>query len=113
MLIPRPDVMAVLRSIISPSSVKHFRKHYSLIAGSHGVRKTTAVCTAAKEIGSGVIYFEVPSDVNAGFAIRLGATIGFNYDEISVWQALKSRFLRTEIKSASGFIALFVPNKMF
>jgi hypothetical protein len=84
-----------------------------LLAHTESVKQLLCALSVAKEIGSGVIYFEVPSDVNAGFAIRLGATIGFNYDEISVWQALKSRFLRTEIKSASGFIALFVPNKMF
>lgn len=98
MIIPRGPLLADLNGIIAPSPVHSFLKKYGLVSGNHGTGKTTAVRNTADEIGSGVVYFEVPAEVEAGFAEELGKTIGFTFDEnLSGWVALKSRFLGQEL----------------
>ncbi|CAG8658811.1 5103_t:CDS:2, partial [Racocetra fulgida] len=36
---------------------------YQVVSGSHGVGKSTIVCQAAKEVGRGVIYIDIPANV--------------------------------------------------
>lgn len=87
--IPREDVLELVSSVIKPSPHVKF---YSLIVGSHGVGKSTAVRNAAKKIGSGVLYLNIPAGFDESrIASALGDTLGFEFDEgVGFWQAVEA-----------------------
>ena len=64
--IARVPLLEAVQGIIKPR--KGTNTTYALIAESHGVGKTTAVLTAASRIGKGIIYADVPPEVEAQFA---------------------------------------------
>ncbi|CAB4407669.1 unnamed protein product [Rhizophagus irregularis] len=50
------------------------------VCGEHGTGKTTLVRIASKEVGSGVIYIDVPSNVK-DFGEAFGKAINFAFEE--------------------------------
>jgi hypothetical protein len=67
-LISRNAVKTDLKTMFKPPSNYRF---YHAIVGEHGTGKTTVVKQAAREVGKGVIYVDVPENVE-NFAENLG-----------------------------------------
>lgn len=54
-----------------------------MICGEHGTGKTTLIRSAAREVGQGVIYVEIPADAKdiEDFGIAFGKSLNFAFDE--------------------------------
>lgn len=74
---PRPIVVNLLKNIFQPDKNQSF---YHSVCGEHGTGKTTLVRIASKEVGSGVIYIDVPSNVK-DFGEAFGKAINFAFEE--------------------------------
>ena len=59
--IPRLKVTEQLKKLFQPDE-DHSRYH--VICGGHGTGKSTLITRAAREVGKGVIYIDVPADFN-------------------------------------------------
>ncbi|RHZ79977.1 hypothetical protein Glove_139g61 [Diversispora epigaea] len=57
---PRPQVLEQLKKIFTPHESS--RSNY-IIYGKDGIGKSTLIKLASREVGQGVIYFEIPSDI--------------------------------------------------
>ncbi|PKY15584.1 hypothetical protein RhiirB3_427809 [Rhizophagus irregularis] len=57
--IPRPEITEELKKIFK----KPFSEYY-VIYGDHGIGKTTLIKTILKEINQGVIYVDIPTNLN-------------------------------------------------
>jgi Cdc6-like AAA superfamily ATPase len=76
-LFPRPIVVNLLKNIFQPGRKQSY---YHTICGEHGIGKTTLVRIAAREVGCGVIYVDVPSVVK-DFGEAFGKAISFAFEE--------------------------------
>ncbi|PKY61119.1 hypothetical protein RhiirA4_485673 [Rhizophagus irregularis] len=76
-IFPRPIVVNLLKNIFQPDKNQSF---YHSVCGEHGTGKTTLVRIASKEVGSGVIYIDVPSNVK-DFGEAFGKAINFAFEE--------------------------------
>jgi len=74
-LIDRPDLQNDLQRILTPRKPSEASNYY-LITGEHGTGKTTAIKQACRNVGSGVIYMEVPEYI-ANFALVFANATGF------------------------------------
>jgi ABC-type molybdenum transport system ATPase subunit/photorepair protein PhrA len=72
----RPDIEASLKKILNNPSTKV--SNYWVISGEHGTGKTTTVQKVCHEIGKGIIYVDVPKDVD-DFKDALAKAIGLTY----------------------------------
>jgi Holliday junction resolvasome RuvABC ATP-dependent DNA helicase subunit len=72
--VPRNDVEASLKKILTADEVSN----YWVISGEHGTGKTTTVQKVCHEIGKGIIYVDVPKDVD-DFKDALAKAIGLTY----------------------------------
>ncbi|RHZ90238.1 hypothetical protein Glove_2g19 [Diversispora epigaea] len=80
--IPRPLIVKHLKKIFQPDSGQSF---YHVVCGEHGSGKTTLVRLA---VGGGIIYVDVPSDVE-DFGVAFGKALNFTFEErISFTQQL-------------------------
>jgi KaiC/GvpD/RAD55 family RecA-like ATPase len=68
---------------------------FNLITGEHGTGKSTIVKHCCKEVGSGVLYVLVPSDP-ALFADKIGKTINYDFQHVSFWSQLRSKYFEKE-----------------
>jgi HrpA-like RNA helicase len=72
--VPRTDVESSLKKILTADEVNN----YWVISGEHGTGKTTTVQKVCNEIGKGIIYVDVPEDVE-DFKDALANAIGLNH----------------------------------
>ena len=110
MAIPRASVVETITNAISP---EEGRFGYGIIGGSHGVGKTSTVLCAAKDLGSGVLYFEVPAAVEDRFAQHLGDTIRFQYDEKTAIVDRLLHFFNIATLSGQFMLMLCAPDEFF
>ena len=80
-LISRPEIIERLKNILQPYEDQ---SSYHVVCGEHGTGKTTLTKIASNEIGAGVIYVDIPADLDElGEAFR--RAINFAYvDRISL-----------------------------
>ncbi len=74
--VSRSEVELSLRNILTCSSTKF--ANYWIISGEQGTGKTTTIQKVCKDIGKGIIYVDVPPDVE-DFKNALSKAIDFNY----------------------------------
>jgi HrpA-like RNA helicase len=72
--VPRTDVESSLKKILTADKVYN----YWVVSGEHGTGKTTTVQKVCNEIGKGIIYVDVPKDVE-DFKDALAQAIGLNH----------------------------------
>ena len=72
--VPRSDVESSLKKILTAGKVNN----YWVFSGEHGTGKTTTVQKVCNEIGKGIIYVDVPEDVE-DFKDALANAIGLNH----------------------------------
>ena len=60
-LVPRPLIVDHLKKIFQPCRNQSF---YHVICGEHGTGKTTLTRIASNEVGQGVIYIDIPADLD-------------------------------------------------
>ncbi|KAF0446276.1 ATPase family member [Gigaspora margarita] len=78
-LVKRPLVVEHLKRIFNPN--KNVSNYY-MICGEHGAGKTTLTKIASKEVGKGVIYFDVPENPTIEkFGMALGQVLNFTFEE--------------------------------
>jgi hypothetical protein len=58
---PRSEIVKDLKKIFKPHEDQ---SEYYIIYGEHGIGKTTLIKTALKEIGQGVIYVDIPANLD-------------------------------------------------
>ena len=102
--VPRTEITNQLKVIFKPPKN---RSTYHLICGEFGTGKTQLVKKALKEIGHGIIYVDVPSDVE-DFGIAFGEALNFTFEEsISLGRQLigtnNSKFIITALYSNQHF----------
>jgi ATPase family associated with various cellular activities (AAA) len=76
--IDRPTLSKELKAMLSPKP--HGKCLYYVISGEHGTGKTSMIKKVCNEIGSGVIYVDVPDDVN-DFEKAFASATGFDFRE--------------------------------
>ncbi|CAG8442788.1 5474_t:CDS:2 [Acaulospora morrowiae] len=90
--ISRHIIVDYLKNILQPDSDQSF---YYVDCGEHGSGKTTLVRIASSEVGRGVIYVDVPSDVE-DFGLAFGKALNFAFEErISFTQQLTRKLGNT------------------
>ena len=72
--VTRSDVESSLKKIFTAEEVNN----YWVVSGEHGTGKTTTVQKVCNEIGKGIIYVDVPEDVE-DFKDALANAIGLNH----------------------------------
>ena len=72
--VPRTDVESSLKKILTPGKVNS----YWVVSGEHDTGKTTTVQKVCNEIGKGIIYVDVPTNVEY-FKDALANAIGLNH----------------------------------
>ena len=72
--VPRTDVESSLKKILTPGKVNS----YWVVSGEFGTGKTTIVQKVCNEIGKGIIYVDVPTNVEY-FKDALANAIGLNH----------------------------------
>ncbi|CAG8800842.1 22811_t:CDS:1, partial [Racocetra persica] len=83
--ISREEIVNRIKTMLTPQYGSNF---YQVVSGSHGVGKSTIVCQAAKEVGRGVIYIDVPPNVTK-FGDEFAKALNISFDEhISFTSAL-------------------------
>ena len=99
-LISRPEVLECLKKLFQPD-----KDHscYHVICGEHGTGKTTLTAKAAREIGKGVIYVDVPANFNK-LGEEFGKALNFTFDEDAM---LTLRLKRKFFGVSKGKIAIY------
>ncbi|CAF0805144.1 unnamed protein product [Adineta steineri] len=85
-LLERKSLLDTLTSIVTPVADKLVSSYY-IVLGEHGVGKSTLIRQAARNVGRGVIYVDVPSNVDK-FGFAFARAIRFNFKEhirLSTW----------------------------
>ncbi|CAF1266341.1 unnamed protein product [Adineta steineri] len=85
-LLERKELLDTLTSIVTPVPDKLVSSYY-IVVGDHGTGKTTLIRQAARKAGGGVIYVDVPSNVEK-FGASFARAIRFNFKEhlrLSTW----------------------------
>ncbi|CAG8782046.1 3478_t:CDS:1, partial [Acaulospora morrowiae] len=75
--VPRPEVIERLKEIFQPNK---YHSHYHAVCGEHGTGKTTLTMMVANEVGKGVIYIDIPSNLN-NLGDEFGKAINFIFEE--------------------------------
>ncbi|CAF0853079.1 unnamed protein product [Adineta ricciae] len=78
-LLERRELCSTLESIMRPVEDKLVSSYY-IVVGDHGVGKTTLIRQAARKIGRGVIYVDVPSNTEK-FGFAFARAIRFHFKE--------------------------------
>ncbi|CAF1606538.1 unnamed protein product [Adineta ricciae] len=78
-LLDRRELCSTLESIMRPVEDKLVSSYY-IVIGDHGVGKTTLIRQAARKIGRGVIYVDVPSNTEK-FGFAFARAIRFHFKE--------------------------------
>ncbi|CAB4434517.1 unnamed protein product [Rhizophagus irregularis] len=76
-IIPRTAILNQLKEILQPTE---YHSSYHMICGEFGTGKTLLIRTAAKEVGHGIIYVDVPSNIK-DFGIAFGEALNFAFEE--------------------------------
>ncbi|RHZ70686.1 hypothetical protein Glove_268g16 [Diversispora epigaea] len=87
--VPRSLVVNNLKKIFTPNKHQSF---YHIICGEYGTGKTTLAEIAAREAGQGVIYVNIPTDIDQGsrkkksdvledFGVAFGEALNFKFEE--------------------------------
>ncbi|GES86142.1 P-loop containing nucleoside triphosphate hydrolase protein [Rhizophagus clarus] len=79
-LVSRPLVVERLKKILQPD---RDQSYYYLICGEHGTGKTTLTRIASSEVGCGVIYVDIPANLNE-LGGAFGNAINFALEKVSV-----------------------------
>ncbi|PKK60739.1 hypothetical protein RhiirC2_792882 [Rhizophagus irregularis] len=88
--IPRTLLIKRFKEILQPDKDQSF---YHVICGEKGTGKTTLATAASREVGQGVIYVDVPENLEF-FGESFGKAINFTFKEkISLLTRLKRKFL--------------------
>ncbi|CAF2412020.1 unnamed protein product [Rotaria sp. Silwood2] len=85
-LFERKEILDELSSIIKPVANKLVSSYY-IVVGDHGTGKTTLIRQAARQAGRGVIYVDIPYNVER-FGSAFARSINFNFKEhilLSAW----------------------------
>ncbi|CAF0902159.1 unnamed protein product [Adineta ricciae] len=85
-LLERRTLLDQLIKIVTPAPDKLVSSYY-IVLGEHGVGKSTLIRQAAREVGPGVVYVDVPSNVEK-FGFAFARAIRFNFKEhirLSTW----------------------------
>ncbi|CAF4738341.1 unnamed protein product [Rotaria sp. Silwood1] len=85
-LLERKEILDELSRIIKPVANKLVSSYY-IVVGDHGTGKTTLIRQAARQAGRGVIYVDIPYNVER-FGSAFARSINFNFKEhllLSVW----------------------------
>ncbi|GBB93092.1 hypothetical protein RclHR1_21050001 [Rhizophagus clarus] len=79
-LVFRSDIIEHLKQILQPDEDE---SSYYVIYGEHGTGKTTLAKIASKDVGQGVIYVEVPSNLEniEQFGIAFGKSFNFAFEK--------------------------------
>ncbi|RHZ65029.1 hypothetical protein Glove_319g168 [Diversispora epigaea] len=86
----RPQISATLNRIFQPDK-NH--SYYNAICGEHGSGKTTLITKEATNVGKGVIYVDIPSNLeNLGKAFGKAVNLSF-FEETSITVILISKIL--------------------
>ncbi|CAG8817244.1 206_t:CDS:2 [Gigaspora margarita] len=75
--ISREEIVNKIKPMLTPQPDSSF---YQVISGSHGVGKSTIVSQAAREVGRGVIYVDIPPD-NTQFGNEFAKALNISFDE--------------------------------
>jgi hypothetical protein len=78
-LLERKELLDTLISIVTPVEDKLVSSYY-IVVGDHGTGKSTLIRQAARKVGRGVIYIDVPSNVEK-FGFTFARAIRFNFKE--------------------------------
>ncbi|GES74430.1 P-loop containing nucleoside triphosphate hydrolase protein [Rhizophagus clarus] len=79
-LVSRPLVVERLKKILQPD---RDQSYYYLICGEHGTGKTTLARIASSEVGCGVIYVDIPANLDE-LGEAFGKAINFALEKVSV-----------------------------
>ncbi|CAG8448034.1 9025_t:CDS:2 [Ambispora leptoticha] len=91
-LVPRPLIIERLKKILQPDEDQSF---YHMVCGEHGTGKTTLTRVASSEVGHGVIYVDVPANLEK-FGDEFGSALNFAFEEqISLTGQLAQKILGT------------------
>ncbi|UJR28116.1 hypothetical protein I4U23_009371 [Adineta vaga] len=85
-LLERKTLLDRLTTIVTPVPDKLVSSYYILL-GEHGVGKSTLIRQAARKVGSGVVYVDVPPNVEK-FGFAFARAIRFNFKDhirLSTW----------------------------
>ncbi|CAF3402484.1 unnamed protein product [Rotaria sp. Silwood1] len=85
-LLERKSLLNSLVTILTPVADKLVSSYY-IVLGEHGVGKSTLIRQAARIVGRGVIYVDVPSNVKK-FGVAFAHAINFDFKEhirLSTW----------------------------
>ncbi|CAF1416092.1 unnamed protein product [Adineta ricciae] len=85
-LLERRTLLDQLIKIVTPVPDKLVSSYY-IVLGEHGSGKSTLIRQAAREVGPGVVYVDVPSNVEK-FGFAFARAIRFNFKEhirLSTW----------------------------
>ncbi|CAG8667676.1 13317_t:CDS:2, partial [Acaulospora morrowiae] len=80
-LVSRPLVVDRLKKIFQPHRNQSF---YHMVCGEHGTGKTTLTRIASREVGQGVIYVDIPADIE-DFGKAFGRALNFAFEEHISW----------------------------
>ncbi|CAG8435295.1 5541_t:CDS:2 [Diversispora eburnea] len=75
--VSRPLVVDQLNKIFQPYKNQSY---YYMVCGEPGTGKTKLIKTSANEVGQGVIYVDVPANINL-FGDALGKALNYEFDE--------------------------------
>ncbi|RIA92508.1 P-loop containing nucleoside triphosphate hydrolase protein [Glomus cerebriforme] len=80
-LIPRPEIIERLKKIFQPCKSQ---SSYHMVCGEHGTGKTTLIKIASNEVGCGVIYVDIPANLEE-LGEAFGRAINFaSVDHVSL-----------------------------
>ncbi|CAF0962928.1 unnamed protein product [Rotaria sordida] len=85
-LLERKELLDTLLSIVKPVTNKLVSSYY-IVVGDHGTGKTTLIRQAARQVGRGVIYVDIPYNVEK-FGYAFARAINFHFKEhilLSAW----------------------------
>ena len=104
-LVLRPQITATLKKIFQPNE---HQSYYHVVCGEHGTGKTTLTRMAAKDVGQGVIYVDIPSDFdNLGEAFGRAINLSF-FEDISFTAILMRKvFAGMGVTSGETVISLY------
>ncbi|CAG8606125.1 13791_t:CDS:2, partial [Funneliformis mosseae] len=75
--IPRSIILKQLKEILQPTN---YHSSYHMICGEFGTGKTILIKMASKEVGHGINYVDVPSDIK-DFGTAFGEALNFAFEE--------------------------------
>ncbi|RHZ52791.1 hypothetical protein Glove_457g43 [Diversispora epigaea] len=92
-LVPRETVVKQLEKIFRPDKDQSF---YYVVCGERGTGKTTLIIKASREVGRGVIYVDIPSDVK-DFGKAFGKALNFSFEKrISFYKSIDTKIEQCE-----------------